>query len=1141
MYPSGRDDIIDRVSIKFGEVMVKGPVEHFVEQRSVEQPIVKAPEPQVPVPDTIDAFGPEHFEEEDDEFHEAKGFGPIAEEKMDAWFAKQTEETKTNPKKLPQERRDEAKLLWEKRVKQIDAKQIKSWSADLGKLAKTEPDVQAAMQDKKFEKQYQKLIAEVQKGTYSNMKLALESGKFEKVKALLGSPVYTDYIRESTLLSWKAVGGKGRLKEGGAAAPVSPDVSIEHPEGPWVKDSKNIEGGGWVTEAALKKAADAQDLQLGRSDPKTQGLLEASKALRDSSLDIAAKINRGEIGGNLFIRELSETNKLLLKALGGDENAEKAVRQAQRLRVARVDLSESQTHLKEQVQRIDEQCESLRGTFDVLNAERREQMKEVSGEPPAYLEALSSQVKSALGTSSRPENLGLDLSRLIAQQEVLTPEAKDAVVRVSQFRAGLKDGSKLVTYSSSVAQEKEERLARYITDLRVLLKDPGVSPDVQEKLQKELTASETALESLKKFNDLALISEKETSIKASLDKLEEEKKSVADTFGKLQRAAHLTERMEQVVKVKSLTERKRALVFDRSKLKAELTELERVGDNDALVNPKTVGFKVSANPADRQQRMMEVRELVSQTDAKIKAVNDLFNGALAKIKTFDADPTKELPEASWGQKIWDVIVKGTVIPAGERLGREDVSDLVREKLMADKGITLQESYVALGEKLKGAKTVSGALELIQSLQKLPEWAYKNPQIAKELAGDIAHAISILQQGPEAGRYKGTLDSIVTRVQAEGLASDLLVGNRTEYEDREVPAEVFALMHMAKMAPYVARAAKPGETTLGNMLRGIGGEGLIGGVLGKLGDLGQGIVTTSIEKNVARSLPTGTDALITAAQQLYRGDGYQDVAKRYAAREAAKAIAGNAREIYEEGFGTWAKNLISFKQLRDTWKNSGTGEKIYRVLTEAVLPVGGALALGFLLGGPVGIAVALAVSLGGTFLAGRFNDRVTPFVTSTQENIRKQRMAERAKKFLLTDKQYQDSVAAAAGNTGMKPDRLHEQSGEYLAEKLQNIAKDNGGTLKNIGTEKIKQELEAAIAADNKTDAADRAQLYVKDKRAKGQALRDGELQEMQNAIGQLETALFAPHEIPGSTEKKEQPEWTEATKAAVLGDATSVQ
>ena len=146
---------------------------------------------------------------------------------------------------------------------------------------------------------------------------------------------------------------------------------------------------------------------------------------------------------------------------------------------------------------------------------------------------------------------------------------------------------------------------------------------------------------------------------------------------------------------------------------------------------------------------------------------------------------------------------------------------------------------------------------------------------QKLIGDLTHAIAILQQGPEVDAYKGALDNIVSRLKAEGIASDLLVGNRTEYEDRDVPPEVFALLHMAQIAPYVAGGVKAGTagTLAGNTVRAavssLMGAGMVSGLLGSLADVAQGAVKTSVEKNVARALPTGTDALVTAAQQLYR--------------------------------------------------------------------------------------------------------------------------------------------------------------------------------------------------------------------------------------------------------------------------------
>ena len=1113
---------------------VEGPVDHVnatpvADRLGIPAGLAGHPEAEVKPEIFFDASEQPPYENpERDEFHDASDY-VISDDALAKKLDQLKRQEKTNPKKITESVREQGKSLWEKRIKQIDAKQINSWSADLKKLANTEPAIQALMAGEKFKAELAKLMDKVADKTYANVKAALESGKFSTVKALFDNKIYTDYIREPTWLG--GVLGQGKLK--GAPAPVSPDVSEAHAQGEYQKDTEKVTGSKWARASSINETKQALDLASIKEDAITKELLTSTSTIMTAAEAVADALNKGKLG-ELSQAALSGENKTLAEAMGG----ETIFRQVELLEGQKTYLGAQVAALEAQNKGINVRIEELGAIFLAMNSQREREMGTSSEEPDAYLNRLASEVKAAL--QHRPQDLAKNLDKI---KDYPDADARAVSTRVLEFHGGLGSGENLISLNHEVANKKQIDLKQYIADLNILSNHKEVSSAVKSSLTTERDLSIKALNSLEKYNKSVFISDMTDNVRNSKQSLEDQSNKIAKTISTLQNAANLVERMVSVIKAKGFTERARSLNADLLKFKQELKLLKDIDTDDSKVRNKGYdGFTVSQVSANRVARIAALEaEIVAQGE-QIKSANTLFNNELAKIKILDADPKKPLPQDGWGQKIWDFVVNGTGLPAGERLGREDTGTLVREKLMADKGITLKQSYTALLAKLGKGKTVAGAAELIKSLGTLPAWAYKNPQLAKELIGDLTHAIAILQQGPEVGAYKGTLDNIVSCLKAEGIASDLLVGNRTEYEDRDVPPEVFALLHMAQIAPYVAGGVKAGTagTLAGNTVRAavssLMGAGMVSGLLGSLADVAQGAVKTSVEKNVARALPTGTDALVTAAQQLYRGDSTKDVAQRYAAREVVKEIAGHAREIYEEGWGTWAKNILTLKNLRDLWRNSGVGEKIYRVVTEGVVPLAGALAVGFFLGGPIGLALALVIGLGGTFLVGRFNDRVTPFVTNTQAKIRKQRSAEKAKKYLLTNDQYGKHIQNASGNIAVVPEFLKRETAEYLAEKIALVASNNGGSLKKLTPVQIEEQLKTQIEIDDKADVAKRVAVYMKEKTDKKEPLRDSEQADLTKVVGELDQTLFgsraAPADTAGSGDPV-QPQWTEKTKTAI--------
>ncbi|WP_298773266.1 type III secretion system effector BopA family protein [uncultured Shewanella sp.] len=323
-----------------------------------------------------------------------------------------------------------------------------------------------------------------------------------------------------------------------------------------------------------------------------------------------------------------------------------------------------------------------------------------------------------------------------------------------------------------------------------------------------------------------------------------------------------------------------------------------------------------------------------------------------------------------------------------------MQELILERQLANNNMSsITEAYSHLYQQYSG-----GALESIENLA-IPEtkemvervktavadlhaWAMNHPIEARELAGDLTQVYNIISSSPgtfgtDFAKFVKTSWQIGT---VENQVTDVLLGKRALIPSEaglEMTPEMIALLHMARIAPYVAGGAQgaSGQGLGAHLLTGVAGHFIPGGKL-LTGAIG-GIMEVKAQKLAAQKVVEHRDtevmvnALLTAIQGT-DGLGLKARTARMstymAQRNAVQSLGTVNRDVFEVGAKGTATRFVT--DMTNWWQFSSTKAKVATLAITATSIVGmSAAAVGFGLltvgtGGAAAIILAAILGVGG---------------------------------------------------------------------------------------------------------------------------------------------------------------------------------
>lgn len=324
--------------------------------------------------------------------------------------------------------------------------------------------------------------------------------------------------------------------------------------------------------------------------------------------------------------------------------------------------------------------------------------------------------------------------------------------------------------------------------------------------------------------------------------------------------------------------------------------------------------------------------------------------------------------------------------------RATMQELILERQLANNNMSsVTEAYAHLYQKYSG-----GALESIENLA-IPEtkemvervkaaatnlhaWAMNHPVEARELAGDLTQAYNIISSSP--GTFGTEFANFVkTSWQTgtvENQVTDVLLGKRELIPTEaglEMTPEMIALLHMARLAPYVAGAAQgaSGQGLGARLLTGVAGHFIPGGKL-LTGAIG-GVMEVKAQKIAAQQVVKhrDTEVMVNALLTAIKSTGglrarTAQMGTYMAQRNAVQSLGTVNRDIFEVGTKGAVARFVT--DMTNWWQFSSTKAKVATLAVTATSIVGmSAAAVGFGLltvgtGGAAAIILAAILGIGG---------------------------------------------------------------------------------------------------------------------------------------------------------------------------------
>ncbi|MCL1127650.1 type III secretion system effector BopA family protein [Shewanella surugensis] len=507
---------------------------------------------------------------------------------------------------------------------------------------------------------------------------------------------------------------------------------------------------------------------------------------------------------------------------------------------------------------------------------------------------------------------------------------------------------------------------QYIQDIKHLITQlPG-----DQLLTKQLQQKLTGMETIAQFNEQLL---------TSMDALNQEFTAIKA----LTRTKAITQTISEGVKslksAKAQANQAKYIEFTTT-LKDRNNQLRTILTMKAKLDPN--------NPKDQPA--------IAMFDEGIKQNKLEYHKTLLELKQFDTQAPKLGGYPHQGAynsfDAWQSWAGQTF--AGELSPKYQASmqELILERQLANNNMSsVKEAYGHLYQKYSG-----GALESLENLA-IPEtkdmvervkiaatnlhaWAMNHPVEARELAGDLTQAYNIISSSP--GTFGTEFANFVkTSWQTgtvENQVTDVLLGKRELIPTEaglEMTPEMIALLHMARLAPYVAGAAQgaSGQGIGARLLTGVAGHFIPGGKL-LTGAIG-GLMEVKAQKIAAQQVVKHRDTEVMANALMHAINSTGGLKARtaqmgtyMAQRNAVQSLGTVNRDVFEVGTKGAVNRFVT--DMTNWWQFSSTKAKVATfAITATSIVAMSAAAVGFGLltvgtGGAAAIILAAILGVGG---------------------------------------------------------------------------------------------------------------------------------------------------------------------------------
>lgn len=525
----------------------------------------------------------------------------------------------------------------------------------------------------------------------------------------------------------------------------------------------------------------------------------------------------------------------------------------------------------------------------------------------------------------------------------------------------------LGTEESSTLNLQENTIAKVLSSLELTTSLEKLETDRQE-LTKHLDSLKKNLERLSEVKEgvkALLDDETEYSKRDSLDSTFKELKNRDDPetgtllkeIDEIERTLNLIARMKKVAVLQEII-KKRTELQKAVNTKSKYLQIAQSFSTGYLLTPddfKNIGLE----PTTKHQTFdlggfrIDLSAELGRLKEKTNTLDQIFEQELLRLQDQDDDPvTGKLPIDYWTPWLLDQVRDGTGLFEGSRrLGQTRAFTLVQEKLIANSGITNAEAYTKLGEallKVLSFRDPEKQKAEIIKLIRLPRWLYENPQIARQLIGNIQLALSEFYSS-------GTLlDKVKNYLITDDFVSDILASNR-QNPNHDLTPEAIAFLHLSSSLPVLISTIK--AATRAETWKEVPGEAFFGAV--------KGICTKLASQGIADYVP-GTGKLIEAIERLKKGDSPTDVATGFVKRNIFSDFMGFVRDVKDLGV---RKAFVEIKEnFKSWWKHSSKKEKTWRFVSKP-LPALGLIAAGATLSATgVGLVVGIPLITAGIGLA-----------------------------------------------------------------------------------------------------------------------------------------------------------------------------
>ena len=515
----------------------------------------------------------------------------------------------------------------------------------------------------------------------------------------------------------------------------------------------------------------------------------------------------------------------------------------------------------------------------------------------------------------------------------------------AQITAELKKYEEYLQFSQKQKEEVEN------TDIKVRLEKLEKDEQELRAALKSLKENETKIKGeIKKIDKLLLenqhqenetdeqarsVDRKRTALGNTLEQLKlrlRETDGIPKEIDTLERSINLVRRMRHTTILKTTIQKKSDTQRLINQHQKELSAIQKSLDHPDKRDPTpqevaNFGKTEKQVPLYRDLENIKTnREQTLQTlRTKAKNLDTLFEQELLRLQDQDADPENgKIPIDYWTPWLIDIGRDATGLgESSRRLGQEKDTILVREKLLADQGVGMSEAYQELGKSLTRIFNITDPktqLKELTRLSRLPKWILDNPNLAREMIGNIQLALSELYASREGSSFKKIKEYIIT----DNWLQDILAASR-ESKDDNMPADGLAFLHITGYMPILIAAHRSENSYLGNLFGsviGVGGK--------KIGDLiqgaFQGILTKGTAQGLARAYP-GLGSFIESFENLSAGNDPLEVSKTFIKRSVFAEATRFYRSVKENGPAKALKEVV--KNFTSWTRHASAGQMAFR--------------------------------------------------------------------------------------------------------------------------------------------------------------------------------------------------------------------